>query len=277
MTPTAEVGGGDDERPPTRRPSSAPSAAPTNASARTRRRSRHLHLRSLRPTSRTSRCRAPAQGGCRRSRSSWAASRWPVRLLRQGPLQGGTRCHHRDPASAVAADEEQVRDHRDLQRVPPSLWRDRRAGSPIDRPPPWPRRNDSPKPTRSDGSRTPVTISHAHRTTRARKVARSTEPGLVHALDRLPHNARLASANARSSADEICLTALVTLIGWRADRLRAPSRINSPVSREGAFLVNNLHLRRVRADRDARRPISAGRRGLRRPPRVGRQASTSTR
>jgi cytochrome c-type biogenesis protein CcmF len=30
------------------------------------------------------------------------------------------------------------------------------------------------------------------------------------------------------------------LIAWRGDRLRAPGRIDSPVSREGAFLVNNL-------------------------------------
>ncbi len=32
----------------------------------------------------------------------------------------------------------------------------------------------------------------------------------------------------------------VLLIAWRGDRLRAPGRIDSPVSRESAFLVNNL-------------------------------------
>ncbi|MCX7620873.1 MAG: heme lyase CcmF/NrfE family subunit [Acidimicrobiales bacterium] len=32
----------------------------------------------------------------------------------------------------------------------------------------------------------------------------------------------------------------VALIGWRGDRLRAPGRIDSPVSREGAFLANNV-------------------------------------
>ncbi len=32
----------------------------------------------------------------------------------------------------------------------------------------------------------------------------------------------------------------VVLIGWRGDRLRAPGRIDSPVSREGAFLANNV-------------------------------------
>jgi len=32
----------------------------------------------------------------------------------------------------------------------------------------------------------------------------------------------------------------VALISWRADKLRSPGRIDSPVSREAAFLVNNL-------------------------------------
>jgi cytochrome c-type biogenesis protein CcmF len=32
----------------------------------------------------------------------------------------------------------------------------------------------------------------------------------------------------------------VVLIGWRGDRLRAPGRIDSPLSREGAFLANNV-------------------------------------
>jgi cytochrome c-type biogenesis protein CcmF len=38
------------------------------------------------------------------------------------------------------------------------------------------------------------------------------------------------------------LTVAVTLalIGWRGDRLRAPGRFDSPVSREGAFLANNV-------------------------------------
>lgn len=30
------------------------------------------------------------------------------------------------------------------------------------------------------------------------------------------------------------------LIGWRGDQLRSPGSIDSPVSREGAFFVNNL-------------------------------------
>jgi cytochrome c-type biogenesis protein CcmF len=32
----------------------------------------------------------------------------------------------------------------------------------------------------------------------------------------------------------------VGLIGWRADRLRSPGSIDSPISREGAFLANNV-------------------------------------
>ena len=32
----------------------------------------------------------------------------------------------------------------------------------------------------------------------------------------------------------------IVLIGWRGDRLRAPGSIDSPLSREGAFLLNNL-------------------------------------
>ena len=32
----------------------------------------------------------------------------------------------------------------------------------------------------------------------------------------------------------------VGLIGWRGDRLRSPGSIDSPLSREGAFLANNL-------------------------------------
>jgi cytochrome c-type biogenesis protein CcmF len=34
--------------------------------------------------------------------------------------------------------------------------------------------------------------------------------------------------------------ASIVLIGWRGDRLRSPGAIDSPVSREGAFLANNL-------------------------------------
>jgi cytochrome c-type biogenesis protein CcmF len=38
----------------------------------------------------------------------------------------------------------------------------------------------------------------------------------------------------------VVVTVGVGLIGWRGDRLRSPGAIDSPVSREGAFLANNL-------------------------------------
>jgi len=38
----------------------------------------------------------------------------------------------------------------------------------------------------------------------------------------------------------IIVIASVALIGWRGDRLRAPGTIDSPLSREGAFLANNV-------------------------------------
>jgi cytochrome c-type biogenesis protein CcmF len=38
----------------------------------------------------------------------------------------------------------------------------------------------------------------------------------------------------------LVVTVTVGLIGWRGDRLRAPGRIDSPWSREGSFLANNV-------------------------------------
>src|SRR5438309_1319739 len=38
----------------------------------------------------------------------------------------------------------------------------------------------------------------------------------------------------------VVVVTAVLLIGWRGDRLRSPGSIDSPVSREGAFLANNL-------------------------------------
>jgi cytochrome c-type biogenesis protein CcmF len=38
----------------------------------------------------------------------------------------------------------------------------------------------------------------------------------------------------------VIVAVTVGLVGWRGDRLRAPGRIDSPLSREGAFLANNL-------------------------------------
>ena len=38
----------------------------------------------------------------------------------------------------------------------------------------------------------------------------------------------------------VIVAVTVGLVGWRGDALRAPGRIDSPVSREGAFLLNNV-------------------------------------
>ncbi len=38
----------------------------------------------------------------------------------------------------------------------------------------------------------------------------------------------------------VVVAVTVGLIGWRGDRLRSPGRIDSPISREGAFLANNF-------------------------------------
>ena len=52
----------------------------------------------------------------------------------------------------------------------------------------------------------------------------------------------------------------IGLIAWRGDRLRTPGRIDSPVSRESAFLVNNLLFAGFRPRRAARHRVSAARR-----------------
>jgi cytochrome c-type biogenesis protein CcmF len=56
----------------------------------------------------------------------------------------------------------------------------------------------------------------------------------VHSFTESPIGAWLLGAFAATVAVS------VGLIGWRGDRLRAPGRIDSPVSREGAFLANNV-------------------------------------
>ncbi|MEJ7800700.1 MAG: cytochrome c-type biogenesis CcmF C-terminal domain-containing protein, partial [Ilumatobacter sp.] len=38
----------------------------------------------------------------------------------------------------------------------------------------------------------------------------------------------------------VCATVSILLVAWRAEQLRSPGQIDSPVSREAAFLVNNL-------------------------------------
>ena len=56
----------------------------------------------------------------------------------------------------------------------------------------------------------------------------------VHSFTESPIGAWLVGAFA------VTVAVSVGLIGWRGDRLRAPGRIDSPVSREGAFLANNV-------------------------------------
>ena len=61
-------------------------------------------------------------------------------------------------------------------------------------------------------------------------------------------------------------------IAWRGDQLRAPGRIDSAVSRESAFLANNLLFAGAGVRRAARHRVPAGRRGAARQPAVGRGA-----
>ena len=69
------------------------------------------------------------------------------------------------------------------------------------------------------------------------------------------------------------LTVAVTLglIGWRADRLRSPGIIDSPVSREGAFLANNVLFAGLRLRGAARHRVPAAGRGAQRRPALGGQ------
>ena len=53
----------------------------------------------------------------------------------------------------------------------------------------------------------------------------------------------------------------IGLIAWRGDKLRAPGRIDSAVSRESAFLVNNLLFAGARVRGAARHRLPAHRRG----------------
>ena len=64
----------------------------------------------------------------------------------------------------------------------------------------------------------------------------------------------------------------VGLIAWRGDRLRAPGRIDSPVSRESAFLAQQPALRGARARRAARHRLPAAGRSAARPAPVGGRA-----
>ena len=56
----------------------------------------------------------------------------------------------------------------------------------------------------------------------------------VHAFTQSPIGPALLSFLA------VCAVTSIALIGWRAERLRSPGMIDSPISREAAFLANNL-------------------------------------
>jgi cytochrome c-type biogenesis protein CcmF len=60
----------------------------------------------------------------------------------------------------------------------------------------------------------------------------------------------------------IIVIASVILIGWRGERLRSPGSIDSPLSREGAFLANNVLCLRLRGV--ARHGVPVDHRGARR-------------
>ena len=68
----------------------------------------------------------------------------------------------------------------------------------------------------------------------------------------------------------------VGLIGWRGDRLRSPGRIDSPVSREGAFLANNVLFAAFAFVVLLGTVFPLHRRGAQRRARLGRRARTST-
>ena len=64
----------------------------------------------------------------------------------------------------------------------------------------------------------------------------------------------------------------IGLIGWRGDRLRSPGTIDSPISREGTFLANNVLFAVVRVRRAARHRLPVDRRGAARSEDLGRAA-----
>ena len=65
-----------------------------------------------------------------------------------------------------------------------------------------------------------------------------TRSGRARVGPRLQRQRHRRLAPRRSSRLIVAVT--LGLIGWRGDRLRSPGRIDSPLSREGAFLANNV-------------------------------------
>ena len=65
-----------------------------------------------------------------------------------------------------------------------------------------------------------------------------TRVGRAHERARVQQRPDRAVPARRSSASIVVVS--LALIAWRGDRLRSPGAIDSPVSREGAFLANNV-------------------------------------
>ena len=76
------------------------------------------------------------------------------------------------------------------------------------------------------------------RRSRSRSSARSSPGRAWSSRCTRSSTARSGRAARRSSPSSWSVS--VGLIGWRGDRLRSPGAIDSPLSREGAFLANNL-------------------------------------
>ena len=65
-----------------------------------------------------------------------------------------------------------------------------------------------------------------------------TRSGVLDSVHAFTESA-IGPADPRASSP--CVVAVsIGLIGWRGDKLRSPGSIDSPVSREGAFLANNV-------------------------------------
>ena len=116
-----------------------------------------------------------------------------------------------------------------------------------------------------DGAGTARDAARLEPVARDRDVLPDDPRHVPHALGRRQLGARVQRSRrsvrgcSRSSAS--CAVGGVGLIAWRGDKLRSPGRIDSPVSREAAFLLNNLLFAALRARRAHRHGVPAARRG----------------
>ena len=116
-----------------------------------------------------------------------------------------------------------------------------------------------------DGAGTPRDAARLEPVARARDVLPHDPRHVPHPFRRRQLGARVHASRrsgrgcSRSSAS--VAVGGVGLIAWRGDKLRTPGRIDSPVSREAAFLLNNLLFAGVRARRAHGHGVPAARRG----------------